>query len=195
VRAGALGAALGVLLVGDPTVSWSAGAAPALFLAPAAIAGWWAGHHLRRLGHAIPATACGVPAEGAATADGHEPLLILAGGLARMVAAAAALSALLAALAPALGVQAGGHVLLGFGLVALATLLVGLAETLGRGGAALAILCGGALVEILLAHAAGATPGTGLVVGGALVAAATLPLVVVPLARPATTLATVLWIP
>jgi hypothetical protein len=194
LRAGALGGALGVLLIGDPTVAWSAGAAPALFLAPAALAGLWAGHHLRRLGHAIPAAVCGVPAEHA-TAAGHEPLLILAGALARMVVATAALSAALAAAAPALGVEAGGHVLLGFGLVALATLLVGLAETLGRGAAALAIVACGALAEIAIAHAAGATPGTGLVVGGALVTAAALPLVVLPLARPATTLATVLWIP
>ena len=58
------GAGLGALLVGDPTVGWTAGAVPALALLPSAAGGLWAGHYLWRLADAFPRALSGVPACG-----------------------------------------------------------------------------------------------------------------------------------
>jgi uncharacterized membrane protein (DUF441 family) len=86
--------------------------------------------------------------------------------------------------------------LIGFGLVALATLLVALLEAMGRGRWALTA------VALAVAAEAGVRlagsdpfPGTGLVVGGALAVFLVLPAVVGQLVRPARTLATAMWIP
>ena len=43
-----IGAGLGLLLVADPSVSWTAGTLPALALLPSTIASLWAGHRLWR---------------------------------------------------------------------------------------------------------------------------------------------------
>ena len=56
----AIGAGTGVLLIIDPTVSWSDGAVAAVGLLPSAVAGFWGSYRLRGLGHAIPRAAWGV---------------------------------------------------------------------------------------------------------------------------------------
>jgi hypothetical protein len=56
------GTGLGVLLVADPTVSWTGSAAPALALLPSALGALWAGRHLRQLAGAFPRALAGVPA-------------------------------------------------------------------------------------------------------------------------------------
>jgi hypothetical protein len=106
------------------------------------------------------------------------------------------LSAPLLWLSPWLGASArGAGILAGFALVALASMLVGLLESLGRGRQALlAVACGAAAEAIVALADAHPFPGTGLVAGGATVALLVAPAVVVLLRRPATTLATALWI-
>jgi hypothetical protein len=80
--------------------------------------------------------------------------------------------------------------------VALATLLVSLAEALGRGRWALgALACALAAEAAVSHHAPDPASGLGLMVGAACVIAVLVPVLLVLLSRPATTLATALWIP
>jgi hypothetical protein len=90
----------------------------------------------------------------------------------------------------------GVGLLVGFGLVALATLLVSLLEAMGRGRWALvAVACAAAAEAAIRAAGSDPFPGTGLVVGGTLAVVLVLPAVIGQLIRPARTLATALWIP
>jgi hypothetical protein len=193
-NAAALGGALGLMLVLDHTVRWSDAAAPALLI-PSVVAGFWGGLHLRHLERAIPAAVRGLPAGARRRpASPRGPLAVAAGAAGRLVATCVVLSAGALLLAPWLR-PAGSDdtgVLVGFGLIALATLLVGLAEALGRGRAALVALACAVVAE---AGAAGSSPGLGLIVGGGCAVAVLAPVVAVPLLRPASTLATALWIP
>ncbi len=198
VAAGAIGAGLGLMLVLDRTVAYTEGAVPALALLPSTVASAWAGHHLRHLEQAIPRSVSGIAASdryapGAAWA----PFGVLLGALGRLLLLATALSVVLLALTPCLGESArGAGLLLGFGLVALATLLVSLLEGLGRGRWALGAVACAAAAEAAV-RLAGSDPfaGTGLVVGGTLAIVLVLPAVIGQLIRPARTLATALWIP
>jgi hypothetical protein len=196
--AAAIGVGLGVVLVLDRSVSWTAGAVPALALVPSTVAALLAGHHLRRLEWAIPRALSGVAATGAeAGRPGREPTRVLLGALIRLLVLSAALSAGLLWLSPWLGASArAAGVMVGFALVALASMAVGLLESLGCGRWALVAVACGASAEALVAigdeHSFG---GAGLVVGGGVIALLTLPVVAALLRRPASTLATALWIP
>jgi hypothetical protein len=198
VEAGAIGAALGLMLVLDRTISWTEGAVPALFLLPSAVASFWGGYHLRLLEQAIPGAVSGIPA-GDAPHGGRAwgPLSVLAGAMGRLVLAAGALSMALLLMTPWLGSGArSAGVLGGFALLALATLLVGLLDALGHGRWALiAAACAVAAEELVAVAVSEPSPGTGLVVGGAVAIALMLPVAVGLLIRPAGTLATALWIP
>jgi hypothetical protein len=197
VVAGAIGVGLGAMLVLDRSVSWTEGAVPALALIPSTLAALLAGHHLRHLDMAIPKALSGVAASGTgARRLGRVPTRILLGALGRLILLSAALSATLLWLSPWLGASArGAGILVGFALVALASMLVGLLESLGRAGwALLAVACGVAGEAVVGLADVDPFPGTGLAVGGAIVALLVLPAVVVALRRPATTLATALWI-
>jgi hypothetical protein len=196
--AGLIGTGLGLMLVLDRTVSWTAGAIPALALLPSTVASFWGGYHLRHLEQAIPGEVSGVPA----AADGPvgiawPALHVLIGGVARLVLLCAALSAALLALTPWLGSSARGiGILVGFGLFGLAAMLVSLLESMGRGNLALlAVACAVAVEAIVRAWGADPFSGTGLVVSGAVATVLVLPPVVALLNRPARTLATALWIP
>ncbi len=196
--AGLTGAGLGVLLVGDATINWAGGVAPALALLPSAAGALWAGQHLWRLAGAFPRALAGVPACAAsldpAPRGGQSvaaPSSTLLGALARFAALTFAGSAALLAFGAATG-KAG--VLAGFGAVALASLLVGLLESLGRAGtAAFGVACGIA-AESLVRLTEAPFAGAGLVAGGAVATAVLLPAALVMLIRPARTLATALWI-
>jgi hypothetical protein len=195
--AGAIGVGLGAMLVLDATVSWTDGAVPALALIPSTLAALLAGHHLRHLETAMPKALSGVAANGGrARRLGGGPTRVLLGALGRLAALSAALSAPLLWLSPWLGESSrGAGILVGFALVASASMLVGLLESLGRGHSALAaVACGAGAEAVVRVADAQPFPGTGLVVGGATVSLLVLPAVVVLLRRPATTLATALWI-
>ena len=196
--AGAIGVGLGAMLVLDRTVSWTDGTVPALALIPSTLAALLAAHHLRHLELAIPKALSGVAAAGGgARGLGAGPTRVLLGALGRLLALSAVLSAPLLLVSPWLGQSArGAGVLTGFALIALASMLVGLLESLGRGRWALvAVACGASAEASVRLGDVDPFPGTGIVVGGAVVAALVLPVVVALLRRPATTLATALWIP
>jgi hypothetical protein len=198
VAAGAIGTGLGLMLVLDRTVGFTEGAVPALALLPSTVASAWGGHHLRHLEQAIPRAVSGIAASDPyAPGASWPPFSVLLGALGRLLALSAALSAILLALTPWLGASGrSAGLLLGFGLVALATLLVSLLEAMGRGRWALTAVVFAAAAEAAI-RVAGSDPfpGTGLVVGGALAVVLVLPPVIGQLIRPARTLATALWIP
>jgi hypothetical protein len=198
VVAGVIGAGLGLMLVLDRTVSWTDGAVPALALLPSTVASFWGGYHLRHLEQAIPGGVSGVPASEAGTLGVAWPALrVLLGGVGRLVLLCAGLSAALLAFTPWLGSSARGvGVLVGFGLFAVAALLVSLLESMGRGGwALLAVACAVAVEAVVRAAGADPFPGIGLVVGGGVAVVLALAPVIALLSRPARTLATALWIP
>jgi hypothetical protein len=195
--AAVIGAGTGLLLIIDPTVSWTDGAVPAVGLIPSAVAGFWASYRLRDLGLAIPRAVSGVgvgvpPPRGL----GSAPLRLLLSALCELVALAAGLSALLLLLTPWLGeVGDAAGLLAGFALLAPAMLLAGVLESLGRARAVLiAIACAVGAEAYLRWSDVAPFPGAGMVVGGIVAAVFLVPLAVVVLGRPASTLATALWI-
>jgi hypothetical protein len=195
--AASIGAGTGVVLVVDPTVSWTEGAVPAIGLLPAAVAGFWGSYRLRELGYALPRAAWGVRVGGASPHGwGSAPLRLLLGALGELVAIAAILSAALLLLTPWVGdVEDAAGLLVGFGLLAPAMLLCGVLESLGRARAVLiALACAAAAEAAIRWSDAAPFPGVGLVLAGAVATALLLPVAVVVLGRPARTLATTLWI-
>jgi hypothetical protein len=198
IAAGAIGLGLGLMLVLDRTVGFTEGAVPALALLPSTVASAWGGYHLRHLEQAIPRSVSGIAAgDPYARGVAWPPFSVLLGGLGRLLLLAAALSLVLLAFTPWLGASArGAGLLVGFGLVALATLLVSLLEAMGRGPWALvAVACAAGAEAAIRVAGSDPFPGTGLVVGGTLAVILVLPAVIGQLIRPARTLATALWIP
>ena len=195
--AGALGAGIGIMLVGDSSVTWTEGTVPALALLPSTAAGFWGGYHLWKIEHVIPHALLGVPAaDVGARAAASAPLRTLLGATARLVGLTVVLSAALVLLTPWLdATPSRAGVLVGFGLLALATLLVSLMEVLGRGSWALLSVFGGLAAEALVALQGTAPfPGAGLVAGSGLVVVLLLPAAIALISHPARTLATALWI-
>jgi hypothetical protein len=188
-RAGAgalIGAGIGLLLVSDASVTWTAGSIPALALLPSTIASLWAGHRLWTLEHLIPHAVTGVAV--GTRVSGRAPLAGLLGSISRLVLLTAALSAALVLYA---GPSRAG-LLAAFGLLALATLLASLLESLGRAHwAAVGVLAG---VATELVVPVDAFPGAPLTAGAAVAVLVLLGPVLALLARPARTLATALWI-
>jgi hypothetical protein len=198
VAAGAIGGGLGLMLVLDRTVGFTDGAVPALALLPSTVASAWGGQHLRHLEQAIPRAVSGIAAShGYTPGVAWPPFSVLLGAIGRLLVLAAALSALLLVLTPWLGASGrSAGMLVGFVLIALATLLVSLLEAMGRGRWALAaVACAAAAEAAVRLAGSDPFPGAGLVVGGALAVILVLPAVLGQLIRPARTLATALWIP
>jgi hypothetical protein len=197
VAATVIGAGTGILLISDPTVTWTEDAVPAVGLLPAAVAGFWGSYRLRGLGFAIPRAAWRVgvdaaPPRGLASA----PLRLLLSAMAELLAIVAGLSIALLLLTPWLGEpsEAAG-LLVGFGLLAPAMLLTSVLESLGRARVVLfAIACAAAAEAAVRWTDTAPFPGVGLVAAGAVATALLLPVAVVVLGRPARTLATALWI-
>jgi hypothetical protein len=198
LASGLIGAGIGVVLVGDPSVSWTGGAAPALALLPSAAGALWAGQHLWKLADAFPRSLAGVPAceAPAARPAPHwpAPLTTLLAAVWRLGALTAVGSAALLALTPWLGAGASVGVLAGFGIVALATLLMGLLVSLGRPSVAAAGVAGAIAGELVARQGDVPFPGAALLAGGTLAVLVLLPAALALLARPARTLATTLWI-
>ncbi len=196
--AAAIGAGLGVLLVTDRSVDWSVGSMPAVCLLPSSLASFWAGYHLWRLQQVIPETLSGVAVLDARLRGlGARPLRVLVGALARLTAGTATLSLLLVGIASSLDLETSGNtVLVGFGLVALATLFVGLLESVGRGAWALSALALGVAGELAALQLTDldSVAGGGLIVGASIAVVVALPIAVAALTRPAITLATALGI-
>lgn len=117
------------------------------------------------------------------------PAATLLGALARLAALTLAGSAVLL-----LAGGGRGGVLAGFGAIALATLLVGLLESLGRPSAAALGIAAGVVAELLVRVAGPPFPGAALLAGGVVAVGVLVPAAFVLLSRPARTLATSLWI-
>jgi len=196
--AAAIGAGVGILLVVDRSVDWSLGSIPAIALIPSSVASFWGGHHLWKFQEAIPLALSGVAVSDRSARGLHRrPLRILAGAVARVVGLTTALSLLLVIGADELGMHTTGRtVLVGFGLVALATLFAGLLESVGRGRWAIVALVAGVTGEVLAQQftPVSSVAGGGLIAGASICIVLALPVAVAMLCRPATTLATALGI-
>jgi hypothetical protein len=197
LRAGVIGFGLGIVLVADRSVDWSLGAVPALALLPSTVGSFWAGYHLWRFHHEIPKALSGIPVvDGDLRGVAWSPLRILLGAVGRLTLLTAVLSVVLVVGASRAGAQTSGvSVLFGFGLIALATLIVSLLESVGRAFWALAaVICAVAAEIVVMVLELDPVPGTGLIVGASLAVLVALPAAIALLSRPADTLATSLWI-
>jgi hypothetical protein len=193
LAAAAIGGGLGALLVADSSVDWSVGVLPAIALLPSSLAGFWGGVHLWRFQHVIPEALSGVAVlDTTVRGLARAPMGVLVGAVARLVLGTAALSLVLLAVAATLAVTTSGEtVLVGFGLVALATMLVGLLESVGRAAWAFGAVAAGVAAEsVAPSGLAISAPGGGLILGASVAVVIVLPLVVATLSRPALTLAT-----
>jgi len=198
VLAAAIGAGVGIVLVTDRSVDWSVGSMPAVCLLPSSLASFWAGYHLWRFQRVIPETLSGVGVLDARPRGlGGRPVRVLAGAIARLAIGSTALSLLVVGIAAWFDLEtSGGSVLVGFALVALATLLVGLLESVGRGAWALGALALGVAGEVAALRLTDldSVAGGGLIVGASIAVIIALPIALVTLSRPAITLATALGI-
>jgi len=206
------GAGVGVLLVADPTVSWTSGFAAALALVPSALGALWASRHLWKLAGAFPRALAGVPAcaprparralAGAAprrdtrhSAALRAPARALAEAVCRLVGLTAVASATLLALTTWSGTAPTSvGVLAGYGVIALATLLAGVIDSLGRPALAAAGIAAGVAAALPARAIEPPFAGAGLLFAGAVAVSVLLPAAVLLLARPARTLATTVWI-
>ena len=189
VCAALIGAALGLLLVGDTTLGWMTSPVEAVLLVPSMVGGAWGSARLWQLAHALPASLAGVALY---ERPNSTALRVLGGALVRAVLAVVALSLLAAVIVPGTGSgSARACALIGFGLLALVTLLAGLLESLGRGRSVLVGLGAGVVVEFFLRPS---FAGGGLLAGAAVAALILLLAAIAPLRRPAVTVATGVWI-
>jgi hypothetical protein len=197
IGAGAIGAGLGAMLVTDDTIGWGfRGALPALALIPSAVGGFWAGRHLSRLYAELPRALEGVPAWRADRIAMKGPgLTILAGSVLRLAVATVTLSVACVVVGPATSGTVTTSLFVGFGCLALATLLVSLLVSLGRVLWAMFAVSASVLVEVSLQlPSALLLPGSGLIAATTVAALLMLPPIVKLFLRPGRALATAVWI-
>jgi hypothetical protein len=195
--AAAIAGALGGVLVGDASLGWGVhGAFPALALLPSVLGSFWGGYHLWQFYDAVPRTLQGVPAaQGSRAWPRGASMTIFVGAMLRLLGATVLLSVL---------VILAGHwtsgtnrlsLFVGFGCVALVSLLVSLLESLAFVRWALAAAVAALAAEFAFAHEVGVlVPGAALIAGALVGIAVCLVPLVVLLLRPGRVLATTLWI-
>jgi hypothetical protein len=194
---GVIGAGLGALLVTDGTIGWGfSGALPAVALIPSAVGGLWGGRYLSRVHLELPRV---LRETSVAHADRVElrgaGLSILGGSILRLTLATAVLSSICVLAGPWTSGTIATSLFVGFGCLALATLLVSLLVSLGRTAWALAAVSAALFVEVAIALPQSLShPGSGLIAGGLVAAALALPPLVKLFLRPGRALATSLWI-
>jgi hypothetical protein len=195
---GVIGAGLGALLVTDDTIGWGFyGALPALALIPSAVGGLWGGRHMTRVHIELPRVLRETPVAHADRTDVSGPgLVILGGSMLRLTLGTAVLSAICMLLSPWTSGTIATSLFVGFGCLALATLLVSLLVSLGRMTWALVAVTAAVLVEVMVElPVAMQQPGSGLVAGGLIASTLALPPLVKLFLRPGRALATAVWIP
>jgi hypothetical protein len=197
LAAGAIGALLGALLVGDDSLGWGVhGAFPGLALAPSVIGSLWGGYHLWQFHAAVPRGLRGVPLTlASAHIPGGPAAQILIGALVRLVGVTTVLSLLVLAAAPWTSGTNRAGLFIAFGCAALVCLFVSLHESLGYPRWAFVVALVSLAVELALDRwVIAPPPGLALSAAGAV---GTL-LAVAPLVRqlrsPGRMLATALWI-
>jgi len=197
LAAGAIGALLGGLLVGDTSLGWGVhGAFPGLALVPSVVGSLWGGYHLWQFHAAVPHGLRGVPlAEAGGRIPGGPAMAILRGALVRLLGATLALSLLVAAAARwTQGTDRAG-LFVAFGAAALVCLLASLHESLGYPGWAFAVAAASLAAELAVNRWVGGTvPGLALSVAGTLGTLLALAPLVGRLRSPGRMLATALWI-
>ena len=195
--AGAIGAGLGALLVADHTIGWGfRGAVPALALIPSTVGGFWGGRHLSRIHVNLASALRGIPASHADHVNLRGPGLATVGGaILRLAAGTALLSLACVLVAPAMSGTVATSLFVGFGCLALATLMVSMLVSLGRLAWALFVVATSVSLEILLLPHVWSPPGSGLIGGAAIAVLLSLPPIVKVLVRPGRALATAVWIP
>ncbi len=197
LAAGAIGALLGGLLVGDTSLGWGVrGAFPGLALVPSVVGSLWGGYHLWQFHAAVPRGLRGVSlAQAGGEIPGGPAMAILRGALVRLLGVTLALSLLVAAAARwTQGTDRAG-LFVAFGAAALVCLLASLHESLGYPGWALAVAAASLAAELVVNRWVGsAMPGLALSVAGTLGALLALAPLVGWLRSPGRMLATALWI-
>jgi hypothetical protein len=198
LSAGAIGAALGGMLVGDPSLGWGVhGAFPALALLPSVLGSFWGGYHLWRFYDVIPRGLRGMTLERANQRDIRGPAMsIFLGSVLRLLGTTVVLSAVVIAIGQWTSGTNRLSLFVGFGCVALLTMLVSMLESLAYVSWALAAVVLGLVVELSLSEllAPGSVPGTALIAGSIVGILVALPPLILLLLRPGRVLATSLWI-
>ncbi len=197
--AGAIGAALGGLLVGDPSLGWGVhGAFPALALLPSVLGSFWGGYHLWKFYDAVPRGLQGVGLKQANERDARGAALgIFLGALVRLLGTTVVLSALVIAIGQWTSGTNRLSLFVGFGCVALVTLLVNMLESLAYARWALLAAAASVTTELLmsdLVFARTPVPGGALIAGALVGVIVALPPLIRLLVRPGRVLATSLWI-
>jgi hypothetical protein len=197
--AGAIGAALGGLLVGDSSLGWGVhGAFPALALLPSVLGSFWGGYHLWKFYDAIPRGLQGVGLERANGRDLRGSAMnIFLGSLLRLLGTTLALSGVVILIAQWTSGTNRWSLFVGFGCVALVTMLVNLLESLAYARWAFCAALASVTTELVLSRLVlthGAEPGTALIAGALVGIAVALPPLLRLLMRPGRVLATSLWI-
>lgn len=197
LAAGAIGAVLGALLVGDASLGWGVhGAFPGLALAPSVIGSLWGGYHLWQFYAAVPNGMRGVPlALASETIRGGPATRVLVGALIRLVGITTVLSvAVLAAAHWTNGSDSVG-VFVAFGAATLASMFVSLHESLGYVAWAFLVALASLAVELAIGRwVAAPPPGLALSAAGAVGTLLALAPLVRQLRSPGRMLATALWI-
>src|ERR1700728_2329051 len=198
--AGAIGLALGGLLVGDSSLGWGVhGAFPALALLPSVLGSFWGGYYLWKFYDAVPRGLQGVGIERANERNLRGSAMgIFLGSLARLVGTTVVLSAVVIAIGQWTSGTNRLSLFVGFGCVALVTMLVNLLESLAYAHWAFFASFAAVSTELVLSklvlpgHAA--VPGTALIAGAVVGMIVALPALLRVLLRPGRVLATSLWI-
>ena len=197
--AGAIGASLGWLLVGDSSLGWGVhGAYPALALLPSVIGSIWGGYHLWKFYEVVPRDLQGVALD---QADKREPrgaaISLFLGALLRLVGTTVALSAAVLLIGQWTSGTNRLSLFVGFGCVALLTMLVNMLESLAYVRWSLFAALLSVAVELLVGRFLVtdlSVPGLALIVGTTVGILVTLPPLLRLLLRPGRVLATGLWI-
>ena len=197
--AGAIGAALGCLLVGDPSLGWGVhGAYPGIALLPSVIGSVWGGYHLWKLYDALPRGLQGMaPNEGDERDPRGSAMKVFLGSLLRLVGTTVVLSGLVILIGQWTSGTNRLSLFVGFGCVALVTMLVNMLESLALVRWALFAALAGVATElscseVLLVHPP--VPGMALIAGAGVGILLSLPPLLKLLLRPGRVLATNLWI-
>ena len=197
--AGAIGAALGGLLVGDPSLGWGVhGAFPALALLPSVLGSFWGGYHLWKFYDAVPRGLQGVTLTQANERDRRGAAMrIFLGALLRLVGMTVVLSAAVILIAQWTSGTNRLSLFVGFGCVAFVTLLVNVLESLAYARWALFAAVASITTELIMSNyvlAPAPVPGAALITGALVGILIALPPLLRLLVRPGRVLATSLWI-
>ncbi len=196
--AGAMGAALGGLLVGDSSLGWGVhGAFPALALLPSIFGSFWGGYHLWQFYDAVPR---GLQGAGLAQANERSvrgpAMRVFLGAVGRLVLLTVGLSVFVIFISQWTSGTSRLSLFIGFGCIALLTMLINVLESLAYVQWALMSAVAALVTELVVVDGLSYSPvpGTALIAGTAVGILVALPPLLALLLRPGRVLATSLWI-